>query len=482
MTETFQDYFIEVGLDIDRDVKTFRYTDELQDKAKEKKANRDMIINLITGAPLAGTAVTGVGSLWAGAITSGVSKWMANPAFAQFAGVPSRASKGVQSAAGKLKLPGKGPVATEEVWITAAPVLPGSTCEQDTQGETKGRICFEERSGIVYYIQVASVHKDKKIRLPPGIDVLLSEEGFNGLHLTDFVRGPLFSIEVWRPTFKGEEDPDIETLFHQSTEQPALMLKRHLKGRKFDVLDPMPWNSEREVRRDFSNMVTPGDHIRLLDHYGKVLGAINIAVCYSWSGEAITDVNSSHNTNAPCLCDPPARSYGRPWSNPKMAYTKQFLRDSKLYENNKFGKMCRKHNKCEKNGKWEDQLNLPKGHEVAEEMKDAWRSCKHPRGHGDHDPGGSLTEELPMPVKTREPVSIPVLFPGAQTTPSVTTDYYRNANGSIKTSVRTIASSIVTAWMPNPKLQPHLETQEWHNEETTFLVATMVTPTPQPSM
>ncbi|EAT87290.2 hypothetical protein SNOG_04899 [Parastagonospora nodorum SN15] len=423
MTETFQDYFIEVGLDIDRDVKTFRYTDELQDKAKEKKANRDMIINLITGAPLAGTAVTGVGSLWAGAITSGEYQ--------------AEHRRGVQSAAGKLKLPGKGPVYGQgmaqqmgNLNSACSGIVPGSTCEQDTQGETKGRICFEERSGIVYYIQVASVHKDKKIRLPPGIDVLLSEEGFNGLHLTDFVRGPLFSIEVWRPTFKGEEDPDIETLFHQSTEQPALMLKRHLKGRKFDVLDPMPWNSEREVRRDFSNMVTPGDHIRLLDHYGKVLGAINIA----------------------------------------------------LYENNKFGKMCRKHNKCEKNGKWEDQLNLPKGHEVAEEMKDAWRSCKHPRGHGDHDPGGSLTEELPMPVKTREPVSIPVLFPGAQTTPSVTTDYYRNANGSIKTSVRTIASSIVTAWMPNPKLQPHLETQEWHNEETTFLVATMVTPTPQPSM
>lgn len=115
MTEAFQDYFIEVGLDIDWVVKTFSYTDEMQDKVKERKRKRDMIIYLTAGALLAGTAVTGGGSLWAGAITSGVSKWTAKPAFARFAGIASKASKDVQSTAGKLKLPEKGPVYGEGI-------------------------------------------------------------------------------------------------------------------------------------------------------------------------------------------------------------------------------------------------------------------------------------------------------------------------------------------------------------------------------
>ena len=101
------------------------------------------------------------------------------------------------------------------------------------------------------------------------------------MHLDDFVRDPLFTIEVWRPKFKGKEDPEIETILEQSTEQPAVMLKRHLETHGFNVLDPMLWDFEREVRRDFSNMVTPSDHVKLLDHYEKVPGAVNIAVYYS---------------------------------------------------------------------------------------------------------------------------------------------------------------------------------------------------------
>lgn len=114
-------------------------------------------------------------------------------------------------------------------------------------------------------------------------------------------------------------------------------------------------------------------------------------------------------------------------------------------------------------------------------MKDAWRSCKHPRGHGDHGSGEPSAEEPTISGKTREPAFNPVFFPDTQTKPIVTTDCYRNADDSIKTSVQTIAPAVVTAWIPNPKLRPHLETQERRNEDTTFLVTTVVTPAPQPS-
>jgi hypothetical protein len=108
MAEASQDHFIELSMDVDWVVKEFSYADELQDKAKEKKRKREMIINLISGALLASTAITGGASLWGGAITSGVSKWMAKAPFSRLAGVAGKASKGGQNAARGVKLPGKG--------------------------------------------------------------------------------------------------------------------------------------------------------------------------------------------------------------------------------------------------------------------------------------------------------------------------------------------------------------------------------------
>jgi hypothetical protein len=89
----------------------------------------------------------------------------------------------------------------------------GKTCEQDTRGPAKGRVCLQERPSHVYYMQAVTHATNNTIRYPPGMDNLLTEEGFKGLYLEDLVRSALFQDEVWRPTFKKPGDPDVETMF-----------------------------------------------------------------------------------------------------------------------------------------------------------------------------------------------------------------------------------------------------------------------------
>jgi hypothetical protein len=280
----------------------------------------------------------------------------------------------------------------------------GISCDQDTRGDPEGRVCLEERPYFVYYVQAITHYGDNKIRFPDGMDNFIAGKSFNDLTLEDFVRSALFQDEVWRPFFKQVDEPDLQTLLEQSTEQVSGLEERTLKDGELEALDSMSWFKERDVDQGPAIRATSDSRIEILDHYGAIPGAVLLPICYAWHGEAISDINSSDHSNAPCLCDPPAPHLGRPWSSPTnwtMAYTKRFIKESEMYGMPEYGKMCRKHNGCAKNGKWPEQLGVDKK-DVVPEMQDAWRSCNHPRGHGEHKPPpkSSTAEETVPPFET----------------------------------------------------------------------------------
>jgi hypothetical protein len=276
----------------------------------------------------------------------------------------------------------------------------GISCEQDTRGDTEGRVCLEERPHFVYYVQAITHYGDNKLRVPDGMDNFIAGKSFNDLTLEDFVRSALFQDEVWRPFFKKADEPDLQTLLEQSTEQVSGIEERTLEDSELEALDSMSWFRERDVDQGPAIRATSDSRIEILDHYGAIPGAVLLPICYTWHGEAISDINSSDHSNAPCLCDPPAPHLGRPWSSPTnwtMAYTKRFIKESEMYGMPEYGKMCRKHHGCAKNGKWPEQLGVDKK-DVVPEMQDAWRSCNHPRVHGeDKPPPKSSTAEGTVP-------------------------------------------------------------------------------------
>jgi hypothetical protein len=229
------------------------------------------------------------------------------------------------------------------------------------------------------------------IRYPPGMDNLLTPGGFKGLYLEDFVRSALFRDEVWGPFFKKPGDPDVETMFTDyglGKSDSSLHIKI---DDELDALDEHHWyfdpNSEPGTSTGVPNAITvpDSDRTQILDHYGDVPGAVLLSVCRSWSGQAISAINSHHDSNAPCLCDPPARSLATKWKNPSnwtMAYTKRFIKDSMFYKLQEYGNMCKKHNGCQESGqKWASLLNLTEAeaNSVAKSMKIAWESCHHHR-------------------------------------------------------------------------------------------------------
>ena len=364
--------------------------------------------------------------------------------------------------------------------------MPGYTCDQDNRsGDTLNRVCLEERPEHVYYVNAVTHYSNNSLRYPPGLERIAGGNDFNGVTMDGMFRSSAFDEEVWQSFFMDDGSPGVQTILQESTLRVPGAPKRATAGNYMDTksfyVDQKAENGMRVARSD-------NRRIQLLDHYGDIPGAVSLPICYSTFGEAISAIDSGHNSNAPCLCDPVAPYLGRRWDNPSnwtLAATDLFIAKSELYLMKEFGQMCRKHNDCEKDGKWVDRLDLGPDQKPVKEMEDAWTKCKHPRGHPkpEQPPGAKPSEvKPPVPVNTLEPVSISVFYPDTQTKPSVTTDYYRNADGSIKTSVRIIAPAVVTTWVPNPKLQPHLETQTWSNEDTTTVITTTVTPAPQPSM
>jgi hypothetical protein len=260
------------------------------------------------------------------------------------------------------------------------------TCEQDTRVPAHGRVCLKERPSHVYYMQALTHAHNNTIRYPPGMDNLLTAEGFKGLTLEDFVRSSLFQDEVWRSTFKLPGEPDAEVML----EEAALKDPKHKTRTNLDDdihnLDQYSWyvdpNNEDDTSMKTTN-INNTDVTTILEHYGDIPGAVLLPVCRSWLGQALSAINSDDDSNAPCLCDPPARSLATKWKHPSnwtMAYTKRFIKDSLLYKMEGYGKMCKHHNGChETEERWGNLLNLTaeEMNSTAKSMKIAWESCHH---------------------------------------------------------------------------------------------------------
>jgi hypothetical protein len=282
----------------------------------------------------------------------------------------------------------------------------GLNCTQDTRGPAKGRVCLEERPQHTYYLQAITHYGDEKIHYLPGIDHLNTKDAFRGLTLEEFVRSSLFQDEVWRAHYKLPDDVDIQDALSASAEESPSAERRAILDDKPDALNKFAWQTEQKQEGKVSNLrVTPDDDkIPLLDHYGDIPGAVTLPVCRSWYGEAISDINSDDHSNAPCLCDPPAQSLGRKWTHPTnwtRAYTKRFIKDSKLYEFSEYGDMCHDHHDCKETGEmWKDLLHLPQDEELPKKMKKAWGKCRDPKGHGHHEPKKQSSLEPTSPTAT----------------------------------------------------------------------------------
>jgi hypothetical protein len=88
----------------------------------------------------------------------------------------------------------------------------GTAYAQDTRGPAKGHVCLPERSSHVYYMQAITQAYNNTIRYPPGMDNLLTVEGFKVSTLEDFVRSALFQDEVWRSVSKEPGEPEADTM------------------------------------------------------------------------------------------------------------------------------------------------------------------------------------------------------------------------------------------------------------------------------
>ncbi|KAF2027833.1 hypothetical protein EK21DRAFT_114468 [Setomelanomma holmii] len=118
-----------------------------------------------------------------------------------------------------------------------------------------------------------------------------------------------------------------------------------------------------------------------LSHYGLVPGAFILPICRSWSGTALSSINIEDSANAPCICDgfsPPSKF----WQNPgSMEATNRFVDAGKLYDNEKYGRLCAKRHKCKKQGTWRERLKLKEDEEVV--VQNAWSRCEKTFGHDD---------------------------------------------------------------------------------------------------
>jgi hypothetical protein len=289
------------------------------------------------------------------------------------------------------------------------------TCEHDRRGNAKGRVCLEERPHHVYYVEAVTHYNNGSMKHPPGLDHFLEEGGFQGVDMEDVVRSSLFRDEVWRAHFMNEDMPDLQTILEESmTELPSaakrdVFIDEHTRLLKSAFV-------ERDTSLLSSIGVDSDRHTDLLLHYGEVTGAILLPICRSWYGEAITNIDSGDHTNAPCLCDPPARYMAAHWgstTNNTDAYTERFIIDGEFQSLGEYGKMCRNHNGCGKHGKWAPRLAVEE-QDLNKEMRDAWTTCNNPYAHGNNDPLPSSSTEAESVSDTSTKSQPPVLSPATK--------------------------------------------------------------------
>lgn len=278
-------------------------------------------------------------------------------------------------------------------------MLDGATCDQDRRGSAKSRVCFEERPSHVYYVDAV-------------------EEAMNELP----------SAAKLNMLIDDSHKLDLRSTF---VERDA--------------------HNRSSVRRSSDR------HTELLLRYGEVPGAILLPICCSWYGEATSDIDSGHNTNGPCLCDPPALRLAARWcdtTNYTSMYTERFILGWEFQNMPEYAKMCRGHNECEKDGKWPPKLALYPD-EVAPEMQDAWTSYKHPRGHGENEPSSKspTVDEPAVGTQTKHvlnpmlPAAIIAAAPSITTSPPVFTRLYYAVGGS--TTTVTVLGDLETLYFPH---------------------------------
>ena len=173
---------------------------------------------------------------------------------------------------------------TEGVYIVESLTHSGQNCDQDNRGPRSNKVCLEERPNRSYWTYAMSNYDDKKTRSPPGWEFLTSEEGFHGLYETDVVRSALWRGEVWYPHRDKQEELGCR-------DEPTAPEPPEVYAEGVNATSPSELNP--------TNDLAPGAIPHLTD-YGNVPDGFDIPICHSWLGEAISDVNSTKNSNAPC--------------------------------------------------------------------------------------------------------------------------------------------------------------------------------------
>ncbi|KAG9190448.1 hypothetical protein G6011_08536 [Alternaria panax] len=295
---------------------------------------------------------------------------------------------------------------TEGVYIVESLTPSGQNCDQDNRGPRLNKVCLKERPDRSYWVYAMSNYDDKKTRSPPGWEFLTSEDGFHGLYETDVVRSALWRAEVWYPHRDKREELGCR--------EPTAPEPPEVYEEGVNTQDPTDLNPSNSSTTDH---LTPGAIPHLQD-YGNVPDGFDVPICHSWLGEAISDVDSKKNNNAPCQCDGPNSTDAASWDRPTnwtFAYTKKFIKDSGLYNFDNFGKKCKS---CDKMGtSWKALLQLDEKEKPPKHMKKAWNGGCEAKSHKSHPLGkpqlsdppetsssASATPNSCTPTPTREPI------------------------------------------------------------------------------
>ncbi|KAL1797223.1 hypothetical protein ACET3X_003829 [Alternaria dauci] len=290
---------------------------------------------------------------------------------------------------------------TEGVYIVESLAPSGKNCDHDDRGPRSNRVCLEERPERSYWFYAMSNYDDKKIRSPPGWEYYTSENGFHGLYETDVVRSALWRAEVWYPHRDKEKELGCR--------DPTAVEPPDVWGQGVNTTDPSDVNATDDR--------APGQIPHLLD-YGNAPDAFDIPICRSWLGQAISNVNSTKNNNAPCQCDGPNSTDAASWDQPTnwtFAYTKKFIKDGDLHNFDNFGKKCKSCNKLDTS--WKALLKLDEKERPPKHMKKAWNGGCKAKPHKSHPTGkpqlsdppqtnssSSSTPHACTPTPTREPI------------------------------------------------------------------------------
>jgi hypothetical protein len=221
---------------------------------------------------------------------------------------------------------------------------------------------------MVYWIYSVGLDNEKTITSPPGFGLLAGRTGYKGLLLEDVIRSSLWIEEKWAFQ-KGSNGTHNSTGIMNALIQPL------------PKVDHYPTMKDVEGTLGNSTSTPSGLLLNPLDDYGTVPGTFAFPICRSWSGFAISSVNIEDSANAPCICDDfQSRSWA--WHNPVMRSlngTSRFVKHTKLYNNRKYGRMCLKEHKCQKQNTWCERLHVPKEEDCA--VEDAWMTCEKTFDH-----------------------------------------------------------------------------------------------------